>query len=207
MSKGDAFYFESFITCTDCACRAAKILESVLEHFDPNTVETQIHAIHKVEHEGDIKKHQIMETLSRAFIPPIEPEDILVLSQTIDTITDTIEDVLLRIYMCNIKKIRPDAIQFAKLAVTCCEILKQAMINFPYFRKATASLKQLIIRINDLEEEADRIFLHSMRNLYTGCTNPAELIAWQEVFHYQEKCLDSCKHTADIIETIIMKNS
>lgn len=207
MSKNDALYFENFISCADCACRAAKILEDVLEYFDSDTIEPQVRAIHKVEHEGDLKKRQMMESLSRAFLTPIEPEDIIALSQSIDEITDTIEDVLLRIYMCNIKKIRPDAIQFARLTVTCCETLKQSMINFPYFKKATVSLKQLIIRVNDLEEEGDRIFLHSMRSLHTSCTNPAMLIAWRDVFHYQEKCLDACKHTAAIIEAVIMKNS
>lgn len=207
MSKSDALYFENLIRCADCACRAAKILEDVLEYFNPDTIEPQILAIHKVENEGDFKKRQMMEALSRAFLTPIEPEDIIALSQNIDEITDTIEDVLLHIYMCNIKEIRPDAIQFAKLTVTCCETLKQAMIDFPYFKKATVSLKQLITRIHDLEEEGDRIFLHSMRSLHTSCTNPVMLIAWRDVFHYQEKCLDACQHTADIIEVVIMKNS
>ena len=34
--------------------------------------------------------------LARAFITPIEREDIILLSQSIDEITDKIEDVLLR---------------------------------------------------------------------------------------------------------------
>ena len=49
--------------------------------------------------------------LAKAFITPIEREDIILLSQNIDEMTDKIEDVLLRIYCNNVQTIRPDALK------------------------------------------------------------------------------------------------
>ena len=46
------------------------------------------------------------DQLAKAFITPIEREDIIELSHCIDNITDKIEDVFLRLYTNNIRKMR-----------------------------------------------------------------------------------------------------
>ncbi len=71
--------------------------------------------MHKVEHVADEKKHDLLNVLTKAFITPLEREDITLLSQNIDEVIDKIEDVLLRIYCNNIRIIRPDALKHAKL--------------------------------------------------------------------------------------------
>ena len=52
----------------------------------------------------------MMAVLVKAFITPIEREDIILLSQSIDEVTDKIEDVLIRIYINNVQQIRPEAV-------------------------------------------------------------------------------------------------
>ncbi len=46
------------------------------------------------------------------------------LSGTIDDVTDSIEDVLLRLYMFNIRTLRPEAQAFAQVIADCCAALK-----------------------------------------------------------------------------------
>ena len=125
--KSDMIYFDNFVQCADCAVRAAKILERVLENFDPARISESIDEIHEVEHEADVKKHDLMEELMRAFITPIEREDIMAISQYLDDITDKIEDVILRVYICNVTSIRPESVRFAKLVIRCCEMVKATM--------------------------------------------------------------------------------
>ena len=55
--------------------------------------------------------------------------------------------------------------------------------------------------------EGDRLFMTSMRRLHTEVTDPLEIIAWREVFIYLEKCCDACEHVADVVESVMMKNS
>ena len=71
--------------------------------------------MHRLEHQADLTKHQAMEKLIREFITPLEREDILSLTSAIDDVTDSIEDVLLRLYMFNIRTLRPDALEFSKI--------------------------------------------------------------------------------------------
>ena len=132
--------------------------------------------------------------------------DIILLSQSIDEVTDKIEDVLIRIYINNVQQIRPEALAFIKVIIRCCEALKEVMEEFADFRKSK-TLHGLIIEINALEEEGDRLFIESMRRLHAEVTDPIEIIAWREIYVYLEKCCDACEHVADVVESVIMKNT
>ena len=204
--KTDSFYFENFIQCVDCSCKAAEILEETLSNFQKSDILKKMEIIHKVEHSGDMLKHDMMEKLLKAFITPIEREDIISLNQNIDDVTDAIEDVLLRIYINNVTYIRPEVLKMARLIVQCCELMKNMMVEFEDFKKSK-KLKESIIEINRLEEEGDKLFIDSMRNLHTTCKDSLEVIAWREIFIYLEKCIDACEHTADVVESVVMKNS
>ena len=128
------------------------------------------------------------------------------MSQSIDEVTDKIEDVLIRIYINNIRQIRPEALAFIKVIIRCCEALKEVMEEFADFRKSK-TLHDLIIEINALEEEGDRLFIDSMRSLHAEVTDPIKIIAWREIYVYLEKCCDACEHVADVVESVIMKNT
>ena len=85
-------------------------------------------------------------------------------------------------------------------------LVKLMLKEFASFRHSK-SLRDHIIAINTLEEQADQVFVTSMRELHTTCTDPVEIICWREVYFYLEKCTDACEHVADVVEQIVMKNS
>ena len=204
--KQDSFYYENFSECVACACQAAHYLEDTLKSFDPQRLHDVLDGLHQVEHAADEKKHELSNVLARAFITPIEREDILLLSQSIDEITDKIEDVMLRLWCNNIQSIRPEAIELGAVLINCCEELRLLLDEFADFRKSK-KLREYIIHINTMEEQADKLFIDSMRRLHTTCTDPVEIICWREVYFYLEKCTDACEHVADVVEQIVMKNS
>ena len=204
--KSDSYYFQNFIECVECGCQAAKMLEDNLNHFDTGLLQDKLDELHRIEHDADKKKQEMMAVLVKAFITPIEREDIILLSQSIDEVTDKIEDVLIRIYINNVQQIRPEALAFIKVIIRCCEALKEVMEEFADFRKSK-TLHGLIIEINALEEEGDRLFIESMRRLHAEVTDPIEIIAWREIYVYLEKCCDACEHVADVVESVIMKNT
>ena len=94
----------------------------------------------------------------------------------------------------------------AEIIVRCCNALKLALDEFYNFRKSQ-DLHKLIIEINFLEEEGDRLFTQATRDLYVNCKDFLEVAAWDQTFHYLEKCCDACEDVADIIESVMMKNS
>ena len=204
--KGDRYYFDNFIACVECSCRAATLLGETLKHYSKADMAKKREQIHEIEHEADMKKHELMHMLNKAFITPIEREDIVSLSQNLDDITDTIEDVFLRIYICNIDTVKQNAIEMTDLVIVACDALKTAMEEFTEFRKST-KLKEYLIQINDLEERGDNLYIEGMRSLHTGEEDALTVIAWRDIYSYLERCMDACEHAADIVEAVIMKNS
>ena len=204
--KQDAYYFDNFTACAEEACQAASLLRRVLGDFRPQKLEKYLEEIHEIEHRADGKKHEMLDRLAKEFIPPIEREDIVELSQNIDTMTDQVEDVLMRIYMGNVQEIEEDALDMTDVVIKCCEKVRDLLKAFSDFRRSK-NLKELIIEINELEETSDRLFMKSMRKLHTECRDPLHIIVWREIYIYLERCADACEHVADTVESVVMKNS
>lgn len=144
--------------------------------------------------------------LVKAFITPIEREDIAALSHDVDEVTDKIEDVLIRVYINNVQQIRPEALKLLDTVIECCDALRELMEAFPNFRKSK-KLGEKIIAINTLEEKADKLYISSMRKLHMEEKDPLQIIAWREIYDYMEKCADACEHAADVVGSVVMKNS
>lgn len=204
--KQDSYYFQNFIACAEYSCQAAKLLKETMCRFIPGSLSNRLDEIHKIEHAADIKKHELLNTLVKAFITPIEREDILQMSQCLDNMTDKVEDVLIRIYYNRITNIRPDSLELVELLIRCCDEIRKLMQEFSDFKRSK-HLHDHIVQINTLEEDADKLFISCMYRLHSECTDPLEVIAWREIYIYLEKCADACEHVADIVESVIMKNS
>ncbi len=206
MKKKDYDYFQAFTQAVDYSCQAAEILKNTLTYFDTDKLNDRLKDVHGVEHAADLGKHEMMSELARAFITPIEREDILELMQELDDVTDDIEDVLIRTYIFHILSIREDALRFADIISRCCGEMLKMMKEFRDFRKSK-TIHEMIVAINDLEEEGDRLYTEAVRRLFMHSKDPIELMVWREIFDRMEKCCDACEHVANIVESIIMKNS
>lgn len=206
MAKKDSFYFENFVASAEVSCEAAHALKDILVNFSPDTLLEKRALLHEIEHKGDDKRHEMTRALGRAFITPLEREDMLKLSQCLDDVTDSIEDILIHIYINNITAIRPDSLEFIGVVIACCEAMKQMLEEFSNFKKPK-KLNEYIIEINHLEELGDDLYVRCMRNLHTTSKDPVEIIAWREIYDFFEKCCDSCENVADIIESIVIGNT
>ncbi len=204
--KNDYNYFEAFANLSKFSLKSAEILHQTLADFNPAQMPTKVKEMHHIEHSADLAKHELMNHLLREFLPPIEREDITDLSQVIDNVTDSVEDVLLFINMFDIQKIRPEILEFTALIERICKSMDEALVDFKNF-KSSKTLKDKLIEINRLEEDGDALYVKMVHNLYHTSKDPIELMTWTEIMHRLELCCDSCEDVADVIEGIIMKNS
>ncbi|MGD9568792.1 MAG: DUF47 domain-containing protein [Sedimentibacter sp.] len=204
--KNEFDYFESFVKLSEYCCEAAKMLDEVLINFDVVTLEEKMKKMHDIEHASDMQVHEVVRRLAKEFITPIEREDIVKLVHEIDEVTDNIEDVLLHMYMYNVKDIKNDAIKFSKLILQSCEELTLAFAEFKNFRKSK-DLHDKVVRVNRLEEEGDHLYTEAVRKLHLSSVNAIEIMTWTIAFNRLEKCCDACEEAVNAIESVIMKNS
>ncbi|MCF2621030.1 DUF47 domain-containing protein [Collinsella tanakaei] len=204
--KKDSFYFDSFVACAKLSSQAARLLAEVMRSYDPDTIGQRIDEMHAIEQAADEHKHEVLDALVTAFVTPIEREDIAALSDYLDTVVDRIEGVLLRLYFDNIRTIRPDALPLVEKIERSCDEMGTLLAELAQFKRSK-TLREHVIAINSIEEEADSLYIEAMRTLHTSCDDPMEVFTWHEVYTFLEYCVDSVEHVADTVSSIVMKNS
>lgn len=206
MAKGDKFYYDNFSECASLAKKAAAYLVECLENYNSDKIESMLKEMHVFEHSADIKKHEMNEALAKAFVTPVEREDLDMLSQQLDTVLDFLEEILQNLYIYNIKTIEPAAIVYAKHLVKACDLLGLIMTEFENFKKSK-KLHSLIIQVNDVEEECDKLYLATMHDVTKKSTDVLKTLSWYKIFDCFEDCSDACEHVSECVGSIVMKNT
>jgi len=206
MAKGDKFYFDNFAESTALSKKAAAYLVECLQNYDPEKIEQMLISMHEIEHSADKKKHEMNEALAKAFVTPVDREDLDMLSHNLDQVTDKIEEILQKFYIYNVKTVDASVIEFAKKLVKACDLLCDLMAEFENFKRSKR-IRELIIGLNDVEEECDHLYLSSMRALTATPMDSVALIALHKIYDCFESCADACEHVGECVGTVIMKNT
>ena len=202
-SKHEMAFFDLFSEGMADTCCAADLLRDLLRNY--TDIGEKIAAIEKLEHKCDVNVHNILKHLNRAFITPIDREDIFVIAKSMDNITDYIESTAHRFLLFGIAQIRPVAHEMCDLIIrSTCELT--GMFHEFKSMKTSKTLQEKIIEVNRLENAGDVIYREAIHALFQEEKDPFELIKWKEIYEYMEKTLDACEEVANIVEGVVTKN-
>ena len=210
MAKKNAFdYFDAFEKVSALAVDEANVLIETVESFSANAdVDSLIMRVHQLENRGDEINHAVFQNTAIEFITPIEREDIVTLAHALDTVLDEIEDVVFRFYMFNVREVPEKAIRFAQIIKEAAIELDKAMAKLKGFKKHSQDLHALLVKVNDYEEEGDRLYMDAIRELFTRSdTDSVDVLRWMEIYRHMERCCDACEHAADAVSMVLLKNS
>ncbi len=205
-NKRDAYYFDSFVEQCQFSFEIARRTTELLENFKYDEVKDNLIELHGIEHAADQKQHEISAHLIREFIAPLEREDIVQMAQEIDDLTDAIEDIMITCYEYDVRQVDDVVLKYMEMIEKSVESLLELLKKFENFKKDT-SLTQIIVEINKQEEAGDRIYREAMHTLFVNETDPKVLIAVRELYKCLENVMDDIEDLANLIETIIMKNT
>jgi len=208
MAKKDKFdYFDAFEKQVDIASEEAALLIETIENFTAAEDLRDILArAHEIEHRGDQVHHEILTAVSVDFITPIEPEDIIELTQDLDDVADMIEGVIQRFYMFDVHFMHERTIEFARIIEKSLKALRKSMGSFRQFKRVK-KIRAMVEDVNQLEEKADELYVETIRQLYTvDAENAVRVEVWSRLFDRLEAICDSCKTVADTMSTIMLKN-
>jgi len=205
MKKGSYNYFENFKKNIGYSLKCSKNVYKTIVEYGNIDIEYMLAETHKIEHLGDYGKHEMTEYLLKDFLPPIEREDIILLSQKVDDITDLVEEILISIDMYNVTNMREDIVLFAELLVKCCEKEYELFEQFKSFKNYLAA-QTIVIEVNEIEEKADKLYTNAMKKLYRDGTKELDIIKWTKIYTCFEECFDTCENVANNVESIILKN-
>ena len=208
MAKKNKFnYFDAFQQQVDVASQMADVLIKAIESFtSAEELGPLLKEAHAIEHQGDLVNHEIRTYVSTDFITPIERGDIVELAQRLDDVTDNIEGIIQRFYMFNVLEMHPQAIEFANTIKKSLKALSKSMDSFREFKKVK-KIRAMVQDVNDLEEQADGMYVEVIRSLYIQDVDRAVHVEiWSRLFDRLEGAVDSCKEVADTMSTIMLKN-
>lgn len=157
------------------------------------------------ESKGDTYIHQIIQTLNKVFITALEREDILSLAVKLDDVLDGMEACAARFYMYDITHVDEF---MTGLAANIEQSTEQILNSMALLReRKLLQMREFTVRINTLESEADELLRTGMRKLMQESTDAIHIMKYKEVYEILEGVSDYCEDVADILETIIMRNS
>lgn len=157
------------------------------------------------EHKGDSYVHEVIKELNKAFITPIEREDILHLAMSMDDVLDGLEHCAAMFEMYSI-------VNADEYMLKLVENIREAAYEIEKAVDLLSSKKLLEIRnhaikIKDLESACDGIHRQSIKNLFAVEKDPIRIIQYKEIYEGLEDVADYCQAVANTLETIIMKNA
>lgn len=206
MAKKNNDYFKLISDQTAYCVKASKLLGEILTNYNSANIDSYRCEMHEIEHGADEIHHDILNKLSTEFITPIDQEDILRLVQIVDDITDAIDEVVLDLYMYSIKNITAQARELSNTVNRCVIALHESSLELKNFKKPDA-LHTCLVRVNDIESEADDVYVSAIHELFETETDTKRLIGIKAVYESLEECCDLCEHASDVIEQIIIKNT
>ncbi len=199
--RNDRLFFDTFDAMAGGAVEAAGILRDMLKNGATGYAASSIR-IKEIEHRCDGLIHELVRTLHRTFITPIDREDIHDLAAALDDIVDLIDAAASRAVLFKVGGDVPDAADLALIIEKQTEEIRQAVAHLADSERILERCK----RINDWEKEGDRLYREAMARVFDSGRDPIFVIKAKEIIETLEAATDAGEHIAIVLERIILKN-
>jgi len=169
-------------------------------------VEAKVKRIKDLEHEGDAITHEIMQSLHRTFVTPIDREDIARLANSMDDVMDFIDAAARTAFLYHIAQPTERARELASIILKVTYKLNEVM---PLLRRRN-QFKQLLqqcVEINRLENEADDVHHAALADLFDDTRDVRIIIKWREIYEHLESATDRGEDVANVLEAVVLKHA
>ncbi|MBS1593374.1 MAG: DUF47 domain-containing protein [Bacteroidetes bacterium] len=202
----DKKFFVLFEKASKNLVDISRVFNELLNTGAPDRRVELIKTISDLEHVGDNITHEIFTELSTNFITPFDREDIHYLASSLDDIVDYIHGSAKRLQLYKIEEYTLEMQQLAEV-IEKSAIEVHAAVSTLKGMKDVVRLKEALVRINSLENQADDIFDGAIASLFISEKDAVKIIKVKEVLANMETATDKCEDVANVIETILIKNS
>lgn len=199
-------FFDAFALSTANLVAMSAKFKDLLDAKDETLRETIVREIRELEHVGDEITHNIFIELSRNFITPFDREDIHYLATSLDDVADFINGTASRISLYQLTEIDQVMHSLSSVLHRQTQEIEHGVKSLRNLKNAQR-VREAIIRINDLENEADSIFDLAIARLFSEETDAINMIKKKEILSTLEMATDKCEDVANALESILVKNS
>lgn len=202
----DRKFFPLFEKSSANLVEAAKVLVKLSKSTSAEERREFIIQIENYEHIGDSLTHEIFHELSANFITPFDREDIHSLTSAIDDVVDFIHGASKKMDLYKMNKNTNSIVRLSELILLSAEQVNAAVIALRD-KKHIVRIKENLVKINSIENEADDVFDTEIAKLFETEKDAIELIKMKDILSSLETATDKCEDAANVIESIVVKNA
>jgi len=193
-------FFRDFIGLTEQIRGGAHTLKQMLSASP--LVTDQAQKIKDIEHHCDRITHGIIDRLNRTFVTPLDREDIHALAVNLDDVMDAIDAAAAVIKLYKVTEGRSGLARLAEIIADSMDLLAEAMAGLD----GGKGIIELVVRVNQLEKEADRVHQDAIVSLFDDEKDPIAVIKWKEIFDFLEAATDRCDDVANVLQGVVVKH-
>ncbi len=161
--------------------------------------------IKNLEHQADGVTFHCVEALRKSFITPFQQNDIYCLISNMDDIIDSIDEAFDDCMIYKIQTLTPSANELVRLLVSAVEKVNFIIIALRDRRKHSSAIRSACLQIDEIENEADKIYRKALGQLFDEEQDIRSIIKWKEVYAVLEAAVDNCDHVSNIVQGIMLE--
>jgi uncharacterized protein len=202
--SGNTDFSSLFSKQAEIAVSAATYFVEIVSEgtYDDQVVEKML----RIEHEADDVTHEIISKLNKTIFTNYDREDIFALTKEFDSVVDMIYTITNRLKVFKIRYVSPELLEFSYVIKKAVEALSAA-VKCLENTKDHRSIFNYCVEISRLEHIGDILLDNNLEKLFEAKKDPFHVIKWKEIFQFAEEVLDICEDVANVVETIVVKQS
>lgn len=202
----DNVFLDLFGQSTANLVATASVFSEMINSHDTSQRADYTRKLKDLEHAGDEITHKIFTELSSNFITPFDREDIHYLATSLDDIVDFIYGSATRLNLYQMGECSSSMKRLAEIIEKQAREIDVAVVNMKSMSNVIR-IREALVRINSLENNADDVFDEALANLFVLEKDAIQIIKVKEILANMETATDKCEDVANVIETIIIKQS
>ena len=180
--------------------QVATLLEQALDQ--PARQRELLVAIERLQHEADDAAHDLDLNVDKLFIPPMDREDIHLLSTRLGRVADLIGGTARRAVSLRAIERSEPAVELAHIIVRAVTEIEAAVTNI----KDGDEVLRRCRAVKEAEEEGDVTWEAAVAALFAGTPDPVAVIRWKALYDHLEDTLDACEDVSNELETLTVKH-
>lgn len=195
-------FFKYFQEISEQFLHASKQLQSMMVSLE--NAQQYADAINLIEQQSDKVTHATFELLHKTFITPFDRHDIHQLTSCLDNALDHINLTARYLFIYQLSKVPAEIIVLIDIVARCAELIQGAILQLKSLGNTTEVLR-LCDAINSADDEAQRIMLTGIKELFETENDIKQLLKVKEIYQHTSEIVERCQHIANIIRGIVLE--
>ncbi len=171
---------------------------------EPNLRDDINYEMHEIEHAADDACHTTLNKVNQSFVLPFDREDVYSLAVALDDCVDYMDEASDGLVLYKPKAL-PEGIDRQMQVLRSCATLTHDLMQ--RLNVIDDSIKDYWIEINNLENQGDAAYREQIAALFDNGTDALEVLKMKLVLDALEDAIDSFEKLANVIESIVIKES